>query len=122
MNPEKKVTLQCMLDELEGGGLLVLLAPAPQQRHTGHCVRVVADENPEWYRALCAAHLSSRRRRNPRPDTLIRRRHTLRSLRKMIAGEQAGPRYGERLLEAARRYYRKHRADIRARIEAETAA
>lgn len=116
------MTLQCMLDELESARLDVHLAPAPHPRRELHCVRIVASRNPTWYRQLCAAHLSQRVRRNPRPDTLIRRRETLRALRRMIAGRSDVGIYGPRLLDVARAYFRRHRHEIEARLAAELAA
>lgn len=112
MNEAKLVTLQCMLDELEAGALEVQLAPAPRPAHEGHCIRVIANLNARWYRDFCAEHLSARLRRNPRPDTIIRRRDTIRALRAMIAGRSTGPIYAARLTDAARSYYRRHRDTI----------
>ncbi len=34
--------------------LTVVLREAPESRHSNHKIRIVSDENPEWYRALYA--------------------------------------------------------------------
>lgn len=118
MNPAKLLTLSAMLDELESSSLVVELAPAPSPRHEGHCVRVVSDRNAKWYRDFCAAYSSTRRRKNPRSDTAIRRADTIRALRAMIAGRDSGTLYAERLTIAARAYFRRNRNALLAQIEA----
>jgi hypothetical protein len=118
MNAAKLVTLECMLAELESACLHVLLAPAPYPTHEGHCVRVVANKNARWYRDFCAQYRSTRRRKNPRTDTAIRRRNTIAALQRMIAGVDSGTIYAERLTIAARAYYRRNRAALCAQIEA----
>ena len=46
--------VRAMLNELEAHQLTVCLAPAPRPRHECHFIRVKIDENPKWYRNLCA--------------------------------------------------------------------
>lgn len=106
-----RATLAAMLDEVEAHMLTVCLAPAPRPAHSGHCVRVRMDINPPWYRAFCAAFPSARGVRRGKMDTAIRRRETANALRAMIAGRMP-PRYGPRLLDAARSYWRRHKAEI----------
>ena len=92
-----------MLAELASHQLCVVLVPAPDPRHEGHCVRARADQNPRWYRAFCAAHLASRLRRNPRPDTLIKRANTLAVLERLAAGRESRSKYAAELLAIAER-------------------
>jgi hypothetical protein len=75
-----------MLNELEANQLVVMLVP--QKRHTneGGMIRVAVSKNATWYRKFCAAHPSSRKRRNAAPDTRIKRRETIAALNAMIAG------------------------------------
>lgn len=50
-----------MLEELEAHQLTVALAPAPRPRHECHCIRVVVDQNPLWYRRLYEKHPAIKR-------------------------------------------------------------
>lgn len=92
-------TAQEMHDELIWFRLDVILTPAPDPRHRGHMVRTVTMTNPGWYRQFCADHPSQRRRprRSHKPDTAIKRAHTLRALQE-IAGGQCATEYAHRLL------------------------
>lgn len=92
-----KPTPQQLLDELESTWLEVVLIPAPDPRHTGHCIRVAHQHNPLWYKAFCLKYNRSRNRYR-KPDTLINRAHTIRALRNMINGKTSGI-YVERLKE-----------------------
>lgn len=115
MNAALIRTLEMMRAELESHMLAVALAPAPRPMHAGHCVRVKVDQNPLWYRRLCAEFPSARRRRNPRPDTRIRRRETIIALDRLArTGGEVRFQYDERLLAAARAYYRQNRAALAA--------
>lgn len=46
-----------MLDSMDAEMLIVELAPAPEQRHSGHMIRVAVAHNVLWYRELCASHI-----------------------------------------------------------------
>ncbi|HLP00608.1 MAG TPA: hypothetical protein VK163_01185 [Opitutaceae bacterium] len=93
-----------LLAELSAHRLEVALVPARVQRHETHCVRVAVAQNPRWYRRLCAAHPSSRRRAKRAPDTRIRRRDVLALLERLAAGQATRSRYAAALSkEAARR-------------------
>ena len=46
-----------MLEEKVNENLEVILIPAPEQMFMGHCIRVAAARNPEWYRELFASYL-----------------------------------------------------------------
>jgi hypothetical protein len=78
-----------MRHELASRRLEVVLVPSPvefwptqQQR------RVVCERNPAWYRELCRQYPSSRSRprRRAKPDTAIKRAHTLRALAEIQDG------------------------------------
>lgn len=72
-----------MLSQLESHQLQVVLVPLnPRLRNynEGGCKRVVADQNPKWYRQFCARHPSSRGVRRGKFDTCIKRLNTLRAL------------------------------------------
>jgi hypothetical protein len=76
-----------LLAELEGARLDVVLIPAPEPRHSGHCIRVAAEYNADWYRELCAEYQSSRRRNRLNDnDTRIKRKDTIRALERALAG------------------------------------
>lgn len=78
-----------MRHELASRRLEVVLVPSPvefwptqQQR------RVVCERNPAWYRELCRQYPSrrTRPRRRAKPDTAIKRAHTLRALAEIQDG------------------------------------
>lgn len=116
MKPELRITLESMLDEIQSAALDVQLAPAPDARHEGHCIRVVCGKNAAWYRAFCARFPSSRIRARSKPDTAIRRRETVRHLRDMLAGGTGGTCYGPRLIDAARAYWKRNATELRERL------
>ena len=93
-----------LLAELESHRLEVALVPARHPRHETHYVRVVIGQNPSWYRRLCAANPSSRRRAKTAPDTRIRRANVLAVLGKLAEGKTTRSRYAAAISkEAARR-------------------
>ena len=63
------------LAELAASALTVVLVPAPEPRHAGHCIRVVCDRNPAWYRSLFASRRYG-----------VKRGRVIRSLQRVIAG------------------------------------
>lgn len=85
MNP-----IEMMLAELESNQLEVCLVP--QKRFTNECgmIRVAVSKNCTWYRRFCAKYPSSRVRNNSCFDTRIKRRDTIRSLNRMLAGGWGG--------------------------------
>ncbi len=89
--------LRSMLRELERSHLIVVLVPA--KRGNGK-VRQADEQNPDWYRDMCAAYPSTRFRHNHAPDTRIRRREVLICLRKMADGKPVAGAYVERILTA----------------------
>lgn len=55
----------------------------------GIIIRYVEEHNPRWYREFCAYYSPSRRakmRRRNKPDTFIKRAHTLRALAELASG------------------------------------
>ncbi|HQF38821.1 MAG TPA: hypothetical protein PK322_06860 [Opitutaceae bacterium] len=93
-----------LLAELESHRLEVALVPARHPRHEMHFVRVVIGQNPPWYRRICAANPSSRRRAKTAPDTRVRRANVLAVLGSLAAGKPTRSRYVSALKqEAARR-------------------
>ncbi len=87
---------QAMADELERNRLTVVLTPAEREDNVGARVRTVVGENPEWYQKLCAAHPTTRVRKNRAPDTKIKRGMTIRALRAIHAGRvQRAMHFGE---------------------------
>ena len=95
-------SFQELLAELESYRLEVSLTPARSPRHESHCVRVATGQNPTWYRRLCAAHPSSRRR--TKFDTRVRRGNIANILARLAAGQSSRSRYTAALIrEAARR-------------------
>lgn len=97
--------VELLLQQLESHQLQVVLVPLnPQRRgyNDGGCKRVLADQNPKWYRQFCASHPSSRGVRRGKLDTKIKRANTIRALQQLIAGKPAG-KYGDELLAIAAR-------------------
>jgi hypothetical protein len=92
-----------LLDDLATYRLEVVLAPSrrPDVARRGGCIRVAANQNPPWYRALCRRHRSSRQRRSAKPDTRIRRANILRFLERIAAGRPTRSRYAPELLAIA---------------------
>ncbi len=101
MNP-----LEIMLAELESNRLEVMLVP--QKRFTNECgmIRVAVSKNCTWYRKFCARHLSGRLRKNSAPDTKIKRRDTIRSLNRMMAGKWGG-KYETELSQISKQFAEK---------------
>lgn len=92
MQAQTRTLLEAMLDDLESHQLrveLVPLNPALRGYNEGGMKRVVADRNCKWYRAFCAKNLSTRKRRNPRSDTCIKRFRTIAALRAMMTGTRS---------------------------------
>jgi hypothetical protein len=108
-----------MLWELEANYLEVVLIPAREQRHAGHCVRAVQYQNCEWYRKFCASYSSGRKGAKTR--TRIKRRETINALQAILNGQTSGV-YVERLLEIIadenrRLAAEKRRMNVRTQIE-----
>jgi len=98
-----------MLQELDASNLLVGLIPAPEQRHCGHCVRVVWSHNPGWYRELCAMFPRRRRRRHYRYTDSTVKRNDVRRVLLGLLGDGSSSQFAEPLLGVAK--------DVRAGLE-----
>lgn len=78
-------TLAWMAEDLDQSRLEVTLVPAPDQRHCGHMVRVVAGHNPGWYRDLLSLFPRSRRDRAHRfTDSTLNRRDVLAVIHRLL--------------------------------------
>lgn len=78
-----------MRHELASRRLEVVLVPSSVEHWpTDRQRRVVCERNPGWYRELCRQYPSrrSRPRRRAKPDTAIKRAHTLRALAEIENG------------------------------------
>jgi hypothetical protein len=62
-----------LLTDLLCNTLDVSLAPAPEEQHTGHMIRVVNNRNPKWYREIYA-------------DLEVKRDRIVDSLKRLIKG------------------------------------
>lgn len=91
---------QQMLCELESNQLVTILVPSKRHdRRDWDHVRCNVSVNPPWYRRLCAANISKRGTRRGKPDTIVRRRETLKALDRLISGHPKGTVYEERILQ-----------------------
>lgn len=74
-------------DELLCARLHVDLVP----NRTGDAyVRIATQHNPSWHQRLCAAHPSTRKRKNHAQDTKIRRANVIAALNRLIDGCACG--------------------------------
>jgi len=89
-----------MLAELGRERLEVVLAPAPDPRHSSHKVRAVSNENPWWYKELCNRY-PSRSKSHRRWRTRIKRRETLNALRRLYVAGGTYSHYADDLIELA---------------------
>ena len=100
--------------ELASTRLEVVLVPSPVEHWpTDRQRRVVCERNPAWYRELCRQYPSrrSRPRRRAKPDTAIKRAHTLRALAEIQDG-RIDSEYAQRVYpfvtQQAERYVQLH--------------
>jgi hypothetical protein len=93
-----------MLDEMRDG-LTVTLTPSHNRDIAlrGGCIRSVITSNPEWYRRLCAANLSSRVRKSRKPDTRIKRKCIIAALERMMSEIPSKSPYAPALIAHAQR-------------------
>lgn len=78
-----------MHHELASRRLEVVLVPSPVEHWpTDRQQRVVCERNPAWYREFCRQYPSrrSRPRQRRKPDTMIKRQHTLRAMAEIENG------------------------------------
>lgn len=107
-----------MREELASRRLDVVLVPSPVEHWpTGRQRRAVCGRNPTWYRQLCSQYHSrrSRPRRRRKPDTLIKRQHTLRALAEIEDG-RIDSEYAQRVypfvVSEAEKYVQLHEAQL----------
>ncbi len=94
--------LELMQADLEAHRLEVCLVPLnPRLRNWNEfgMMRVCVDVPPKWYRRLCASHISQRAIRKGKPDTLIKRAHTLAARQRLIDGKAPTTKYELRIME-----------------------
>ena len=94
-----RAVFDLMLEELESSRLEVVKVPSVY----GGYVRVPVSVNAEWYSWFCKKYTTSRRRFQ-KTRTIIKRRDTIRALRRLIVGNTRGI-YAQRLIEFARDWY-----------------
>jgi len=76
---------KAMYAELAEHSLEVILVPAPEPKHCGHCIRVAADRPPQWFSELSGRYLYRKGRQKPRPS-FIKRQESLRALQEIANG------------------------------------
>jgi hypothetical protein len=95
--------LEEMLNELESHMLVTILAPSKRRDRQEHDqIRVNMDENPRWYRKLCANHPSSREVRRGKFDTRIKRANVLSTLRTLVKRGHSPSKYVDELTRIAK--------------------
>jgi len=92
-----------MLFDLQHERLEVELVPSRDTACAmrGGKIRVVARQNPSWYRSLCDRYQSSRRRRSFKSDTRIKRGHIVSLLTRLARGETPQSKYLDDLRDVA---------------------
>lgn len=94
--------LEQMLNELQSHKLTTVLTPSKRSdRRDWDMIRVNLDENPRWYRALCARHPSKRQVRRGKFDTVIRRHRIEQALTTMLKGGRVQSIYADELRRIA---------------------
>ena len=96
-----------MLGQLKNQRLEVGLFAAEEQKHCGHKIRGVNNENPEWYKELCSRHTVNRTNKRKRygkkhHDTKISRKRIMETLGRLGDGKESKSIYAEELLELAK--------------------
>lgn len=108
LNFEEMIKAQAMLDELRAGRHEVVLVAVPEERHSGHKMRVLASSNASWYSDFCSRFLNCRgigRKRMKRPRTYIKKEHVDRALEKMAETGEVTTINQERLADYLRESY-----------------
>lgn len=75
-----------MLHDMDVERHAVVLAPAPEQRHATHQIRVVISTGPDWYRDLLASHPVPSRAHRRHCTSSIKRDRVIAGLRRVQAG------------------------------------
>lgn len=71
-------------------GLHVVLIGAPEPRHSQHKIRVVASQNPPWYRKFTEQFCVARKRETRARPNVIKREQTKTALQKITDNRAAG--------------------------------
>lgn len=96
-----KRALQLMQAEFESTRLEVGLIPCRKTANEGGMIRVAFSKNCEWYRKLCLAYPSGRKRVNSAPDTRIKRRNIASVLARLASNKTSRSRYVPDILRYA---------------------
>lgn len=97
----KKAVLCEMLYELQSNRLEVILVPQDEPVNVGACIRVAIAFNCQWYRELCGAFESNRKRKYKKFKTKVKRKRIEHILLRMISGINVGGVYAEWIREYA---------------------
>lgn len=89
-----------MLEELEAGWLEVCKVPSRE----GGYIRVPVSVIAEWYSRFCRRYMG-RRRKYPKPRTIIKRRDTIKALKHLEEGKN-NTVYTKRLVDFIENFYR----------------
>ena len=95
--------LAMALIDLESHRLTVALAPLRWGANPGGMRRVCVDQNPRWYRELCARYAVHRGKKHP--STRVKRIGTLRVLNRMTAGLCTRSKYAPEIRLLAFKHY-----------------
>lgn len=113
MNIDRDVENQLlnMYDEMQQQFLHTILVPAPEPMHVGHMVRVVDNQNPDWYRELCAKYPSNCKSHKNRfkPDTKIKRQSVIQFL--LNPHKHKNFKYGNDLIEIAKQQLEQYKSE-----------
>jgi len=105
MPPELRSTFESMVYDLGPNGqrLEIEKREAPDQRHSGHGIRVKTGENAEWYRMFAGMFTAGRKKPRTKGfhDTLVKRRDTRQIMERWLKNGTTRSRYAEALIECA---------------------
>jgi hypothetical protein len=80
-----------LLDELQNNRLEVVKVQTPEGFK-----RVVCSQNAPWYQDFCFSYQKARKR-YPKPRTIIKRCHTIRTLEALLSNPTLSTTYAQRL-------------------------
>lgn len=96
-----KSSLTEMLYELQSNRLEVILVPQEEPVNCGACIRVPKRMNCEWYREFCECFPGKPKKNSRKLNTKIRRKETIRLLKRLISGQEVKSKYKDYLLAEA---------------------
>jgi len=106
INEDVLIYLQIMLKELDDFYLEVKLIKAPESMFSGHKIRSVEKENPEWYKELCSRYTRNRRNRSDKyTDSKIKRDDIKKILNNLINKGFSKSYYSKDILELAKKRF-----------------